>query len=139
MKGNGHVVQVRCAGLSLLTYDPVRLGLLIHGVETSPQRVRLLADAQRVYGMPPQTQPAWSLSRLALRNALIAWDCQTSGLSLRPTASMIYGEPRSRKAWAGPSQAMKDKMRRARKRAHRLVHGGYRQLLARAPSGRRTF
>ena len=139
VKGNGHVVQVRCTGLSLLTNDPVRLGFLIHGVETFQQRVSLLADAQRVYGMPPQTQPAWTRSRLALRNALIAWDCQMAGLSLRATASVIYGEFRSREAWAGPSRAMKDEMRRARKRAHRLVHGGYRQLLARAPSGRRTL
>jgi type VI secretion system activator RovC-like protein/transcriptional regulator len=138
VKGNGHVVQVRCKGRSLLTPDPVRLGFLIHGVDTFQSRVSLLADAQRVYGPRPPAPPPWTRTRLALRNALIAWDCQTAGLSLRATASFLYGEARAREAWASPSRAMKDEMRRARKRAQKLVHGGYRQLLAPSPSGRRT-
>lgn len=80
---------MRCKGHSLLTPDPVRLGFFIHGVVTFQQRG---------YGPRP---PAWT--RLAQRNAVIAWDCQMAGLSLRATASVIYGEARAKEAWAGPS------------------------------------
>lgn len=140
VKGNGHIVQVQCSGLSLLTLDPVRLGFLIRGVDTFQRRVNLLAEAQRVYGdTASQARLTWTRTRLALRNALIAWDCQQEGLSLRQTACVIHGPERALAAWSGPSRAMKDEMRRARKRAYNLVHGGYRHLLSRAPSGRRTL
>lgn len=130
IKGNGHVVQVRCIGMSLLSPEPVRLGFLIRGVENFHERYRILKDAQRVYGRAErETRPRWTRTRLALRNALIAFDCHQIGLTLRETAAVIYGKARADEAWAGPSRAMKDEIRRARNRGIDLVNGGYRTLL----------
>ncbi len=130
VRGNGHVVQVQCTGMSLLSPEPVRLGFLIRGTANISSRWRMLKDAQRVYGDGETPAPGWSRTRLALRNALIAHDCQVAGLSVRETAAMIYGPARAEAAWASPGRSMKDEIRRARARGNELVSGGYRTLLA---------
>ena len=140
VRGWPHIVQVRCTGCSLLTSDPVRLGFMISGVDSLTQRVRLLEDAFRVFSDQQEPDlPAWTRTQLALRNALIAWDCQLAGLSLRQTAHVIYGYARAEAAWAGPDRAMKDSVRRSRKRAASLIQGRYRELLAPSASGRRRL
>jgi hypothetical protein len=133
VKGNGHVVQVQCTGMSMLSPEPVRLGFLIRGTADISSRWHMLQNAQRVYGQDGQgpREPApWRRTSLALRNALIAHDCEAAGLSVRETAAMIYGEARANEAWAGPGRSMKDEIRRARARGRDLVSGGYRTLLS---------
>ncbi len=49
VKGNGHVVQVQCTGMSMLSPEPVRLGFLIRGTANFASRWRMLDEAQRVY------------------------------------------------------------------------------------------
>lgn len=128
VKGNGHVVQVRCTGMSMLSPEPVRLGFLIRDAGDFQARLQVLTKAQRVYdGTSGQT--GWTRTSLALRNALIAADCHEADLSIRETAAVIYGKQRADEAWAGPSRAMKDEIRRARAKGLGLVSGGYRDLL----------
>ncbi|WP_065383082.1 DNA -binding domain-containing protein [Hyphomonas sp. ND6WE1B] len=128
VKGNGRVVQVQCTGMSMLSPEPVRLGFLIRGTTNMSSRWQALKNAQCVYAVK---KPApWSRTGLALRNALVAHDCRTAGLSVRETAAIIYGDARAGAAWAAPGQAMKDEIRRARARGNELVSGGYRTLLA---------
>ena len=128
VKGNGRVVQVQCTGMSMLSPEPVRLGFLIRGTTNMSSRWRTLKNAQCVYAA--RKPVPWSRTSLALRNALIAHDCQSAGLSVRETAAIIYGDARAEAAWAGPGQSMKDEIRRARARGNELVSGGYRTLLA---------
>lgn len=135
IKGNGHVVQVRCIGMSLLSPEPVKLGFLIRGTENLADRYKVLKDAQRVYDATSDVGPRrWTRTSLALRNALIALDCRSAGLSIRETAAVIYGKDRADEAWAGPSRAMKDEIRRARNRGIELVSGAYRELLRNTPA-----
>jgi len=131
IKGNGHVVQVRCIGMSMLSPEPVKLGFLIRGAENISSLWRMLKEAHRVYGgSEVRSRPQWTRTGLALRNALVAHDCATAGLSVRETAAIIYGNARAEAAWAGPGQSMRDEIRRARARGKELVSGGYRTLLA---------
>ncbi|MAB11807.1 DUF2285 domain-containing protein [Hyphomonas sp.] len=130
VKGNGHVVQVQCTGMSMLSPEPVRLGFLIRGTANFASRWRMLDEAQRVYDASPAGTAPWTRTSLTLRNALVAHDCQAAGLSVRETADIIYGKARVDEAWAGPGRSMKDEIRRARARGRDLVSGGYRTLLA---------
>lgn len=130
VKGNGHVVQVQCTGMSMLSPEPVRLGFLIRGTSDFSSRWRMLDEAQCVYGTTRDESAPWSRTSLALRNALVAHDCEIAGLSVRETADIIYGKARVDEAWAGPGRSMKDEIRRARTRGRDLVSGGYRTLLA---------
>jgi hypothetical protein len=128
VKGNGRVVQVQCTGMSMLSPEPVRLGFLIRGTTNMSSRWRALKNAQCVYAAKKSVP--WSRTGLAMRNALVAHDCRTAGLSVRETAAIIYGDARAEAAWAGPGQSMRDEIRRARARGNELVSGGYRTLLA---------
>jgi hypothetical protein len=128
VRGNGHVVQVECTGMSMLSPVPVRLAFILGDTVNFCERYRILQDAQRVYGKPGPPR-RWTRTGLALRNALIAHDCETAGLSIRETASVIYGKTRADQAWAAPGRAMKDEIRRARNKGRELVAGGYLGLL----------
>lgn len=128
VRGNGQVVQVECTGMSMLSPVPVRLAFIIGDTVNFCDRYKILKDAQCVYGEPDDRR-SWTRTSLALRNALIAHDCETAGLSLRETAAVIYGKSRSDEAWAAADRAIKDEMRRARKRGRELVAGRYLDLL----------
>lgn len=130
VKGNGHVVQVRCSGMSLLSMEPVKMQFVIEGVERFEERYRILKQAHRIVETTTSAPaPQWTRNSLLLRNALIAFDCRQAGLSLRDTAAVIYGKPRAERAWSSSSRAMKDEIRRARDRGIELVNAGYRALL----------
>ena len=134
LKGNGCVVQVRCTGMSLLAMEPVKMRFLIEGGDSLEEKYLILKEAHRIYGDGSIQEPVnWRRGALVLRNALVAYDCHTAGLSLRDTAAVIYGKERADEAWAGPSRSMKDEMRRARDRGIELVNGGYRELLVQSP------
>ncbi|MBM57679.1 DUF2285 domain-containing protein [Hyphomonas sp.] len=131
IRGNGHVLQVACSGLSLLSMEPVKMKLIIEDVTTLDETLRLISRAQRVLGKADEAEkPEWTRSSLAWRNALIAIDAHEAGLNYFETAAIIYGEQRATEAWQSPSRAMKDEMRRALARGRELRDGGYRDLLA---------
>ncbi|WP_439620220.1 DNA -binding domain-containing protein [Hyphomonas sp.] len=131
VRGNGHVLQVACSGLSLLSVEPVKMKLIIEDVTTLDDTLRLISRAQRVLGNEENPEePEWTRSSLAWRNALIALDAHEAGLTYFETATIIYGSDRANEAWQSASRAMKDEMRRALARGRELRDGGYRDLLA---------
>jgi hypothetical protein len=72
---------------------------------------------------------AASVSRLLLRNALIAIDGRHNGASYRDIADVAFGGTSAAKAWNTESRAMKDHIIRASKKGASMLDGGYRQLL----------
>jgi hypothetical protein len=72
---------------------------------------------------------AASVSRLLLRNALIAVDGRLCGASYRDIADVAFGGACAAKAWSSESRAMKDHIIRASKKGAEMLDGGYRQLL----------
>jgi hypothetical protein len=130
LKGNGCVIQALCSGMSILALEPVKLSFIIDSIEGFQTKLRTLERAQRVYGPYDDLEaPNWSRHSLALRNALIAFDCHEAGFSYLDTARFIYGEERATTAWSGASRAMKDEMKRALARGREMVNGGYAALL----------
>lgn len=130
LKGNGCVIQALCSGMSILALEPVKLSFVIDSIEDFQSKLRTLERAQRVYGPCDDLEaPHWSRHSLALRNALIAYDCHQAGYSYLDTARFIYGEERATNAWSGASRAMKDEMKRALSKGRDLVGGGYKTLL----------
>jgi hypothetical protein len=130
LRGNDHVVQVACSGLSLLSVEPVRIKLIIDQVATLDDTLRVIAKAQRILGKAEyDISPDWTRTSLAYRNALIALDAHEAGLTYFETACIIYGKDRVDEAWRSASRAMKDEMRRALSRGRELRDSGYRDLL----------
>ena len=127
-RGNGDSIQAFCSGVPLLGPSPVRLSFLVGNSETMRERFSSLNEAHRIFGEQPFAT-RWTRTGLLLRNALIAFDCATAGMTIRETASAIYGRARADAAWASPGRAMKDEIRRARVRGRRLVEGEYMDLL----------
>jgi hypothetical protein len=131
LRGNGHVLQVACSGLSLLSVEPVRMKLIIDNVSNLDDTLKVIGKAQRILGKDdPADGSDWTRTSLAWRNALIALDAHDAGLTYLETAAIIYGADRANEAWQSASRAMKDEMRRALARGRELRDGGYRDLLA---------
>ena len=130
IRGNDHIVQVACVGLSLLSVEPVRMKLIIDNVSSLDDTLKVIGKAQRILGREePKDGSGWTRTSLAWRNALIALDAHEAGLTYFETAAIIYSEERAAKAWQSASRAMKDEMRRALSRGRELRDGGYRDLL----------
>lgn len=135
LKGNGRVAQVGCSGLSLLSFEPVRVKFTIDALGTFDDTVSTIDRATKLYESDfNDSEPIWSRSALSWRNALIALDANRIGLSYLETASVIYGEQRAHEAWSGSGRAMKDEMKRALQRGRDLRDGGYTQFLRPASS-----
>jgi hypothetical protein len=130
LKGNGRVVQVGCSGLSLLSFEPVKVKFTIDTLGGFDNTLSTIDRATKLYETDfADSDPVWSRNGLAWRNAVIALDANSAGLNYFETACVIYGEERASKAWAGDSRAMKDEMKRALQRGRDLRDGGYTQLL----------
>lgn len=130
LKGNGRIVQVGCSGLSLLSFEPVKVKFTIETLGEFDNTLSTIERATKLYDNDfEDSEPVWSRSALSWRNAIIALDANASGLSYFETASIIYGDARASEAWSGSSRAMKDEMKRALQRGRDLRDGGYRQLL----------
>lgn len=130
LKGNGRVVQVGCNGLSLLSFEPVKVKFTIDTLGEFDDTLSTIERATKLYDDDFETsEPIWSRKALALRNALIALDANAAGLSYFETAAIIYGAERAHQAWQGQSRAMKDEMKRALQRGRDLRDGAYTQLL----------
>tara|TARA_R110002051_G_scaffold32562_3_gene73453 strand:- start:15549 stop:16382 length:834 start_codon:yes stop_codon:yes gene_type:complete len=128
IKRYGQVIQARCSGLSLLSPVPVQVGFLISETGELRESFRALHNALQIFRTYPKTD-RWTRTNLSLRNALIAYDCMTAGRSIRETAIIIYGRERTSAEWKSPGRALKDQIRRSRKKGRDLVNGGYTRLL----------
>ena len=129
MKGLGSHVPVEISGLAALSlpFAPVfEIGSLLDlGVQTE-----LLKRLHRFAEHAPNSS---SRSTFAiderLHHALIALDESLAGKTFRQIAITIYGEKRVADDWQGPSQYLKDRMRRLVAKGTELMNGGYRDLL----------
>ena len=128
IKRCGQVIQARCSGMSLLSPLPVEAGFLISETDELKESFRALHNALQMF-RPHPTPTCWTRTNLSLRNALIAYDCLTAGRSIRETAIIIYGRERTSAEWRSPGRAMKDQIRRSRRKGRELVNGGYTRLL----------
>nr|WP_321509880.1 DUF2285 domain-containing protein [uncultured Hyphomonas sp.] len=128
IKRCGQAIQARCSGMSLLSPVPVEAGFLISETGELKESFRALHNALQIL-RPHSTPTCWTRTNLSLRNALIAYDCLTSGRSIRETAVIIYGRERTSAEWKSPGRALKDQIRRSRTKGRELVNGGYIRLL----------
>ncbi|PBB89228.1 hypothetical protein CK215_28645 [Mesorhizobium sp. WSM3864] len=64
-----------------------------------------------------------------LRFVLQALDGSLAKASYRDIAAAVLGEPRVRADWADPRNHLRDRIRRAVRRGHAFVNGGYADLL----------
>ncbi|WP_292675169.1 DUF2285 domain-containing protein [Mesorhizobium sp.] len=65
-----------------------------------------------------------------LRFVLQALDGSRSGASHREIAEALIGEPRIQADWKDPRDHLRDRIRRAIRRGHALMNGGYKDFLA---------
>lgn len=128
LKRSSQVVQAHCSGMSLLSSAPVHVGFLISETGELKESFRALRNALQVF-RPYPGMTCWTRTSLALRNALIAYDCMIAGRSIRETAIAIYGRERTVTEWKSPGRALKDQIRRSRRKGKDLVNGGYVRLL----------
>lgn len=124
-------IQIRCSGLSLLSLEPVRMRIVIGGIDNLGERLKVFEKAKRLFDQRgPDPSPKWSRTSKALRNALIALDADIAGLSHFETASLIYGRDYASKCWSSQSDALRQEVYRSRKRGRHLRDGGYLKLLS---------
>lgn len=139
LKGNGRIVQVGCSGLSLLSFEPVKVKFTIDTLGEFDNTLSTIERATKLYDNDfEDSAPVWTRNALAWRNAIIALDANAAGFSYFDTACIIYGQDRAEEAWAATSRAMKDEMKRSLQRGRDLRDGGYRQLLRPAPTAEST-
>jgi len=60
---------------------------------------------------------------------LQALDSSLAGLSQREIAALLFGRGRAEADWRHPGQHLRDRIRRAVRRGHVLMNGGYLELL----------
>ena len=129
MKGPGSHVPVEISGLAALSlpFAPVFEigGMLDLGAQTELLK-RLHRFAERAPS--PGSRSTFGIDE-RLHHALIALDESLAGKTYRQIAITIYGEKRVAEEWQGPSQFLKDRMRRLVAKGTELMKGGYRDLL----------
>lgn len=130
LRAHHQTIQIRCEGLSLLSWSPRKMHLVYDGRDLSGARWNFFESKADAF-LSAQTNNLrdWTRKSLARRNALIAFDCRAVGLSIFDTAAVLYGHKEADAAWASPSDALRQKTLRAIKRGRNLVCGGYRELL----------
>lgn len=136
IRRDGAVLQVRCAGLSLLGLEPVRLHLTVSEIAGFEEKVKVQRAALKLVsgGMKPPPGPVlWNKRTQILRDGIIALDCLEMGLPRRMIAEVLHGEAKVAQEWNGPS--LKDAMRYLVRKAQGLRDGGYMQELLRARDG----
>jgi len=129
MKGRGVHVAVDIRGLSVLT-APFKPVFELRDLDDATAQADLVKRLQRFREPAPkaaQRSPITIDERL--HHALIALDESLAGKSYREIAITIFGEKRVAEEWYGPSQFLKDRIRRLVARGTELMKGGYRDLL----------
>jgi hypothetical protein len=129
MKGRGTHVPVAIQGLSVLT-SPFAPVFELHDLDDLSAQTELLRRLQRFTEADPKTiqKPPFATDE-KLHQALIALDESLAGKSYRQIAITIFGEKRAAEEWYGPSQYLKDRIRRLVAKGTELMKGGYRDLL----------
>ncbi len=127
LRADGRCVQAVCDGISLLSPEPVRIRIVLGGVQDLDTHLRCLEKARRLLSEP--TPRFWTRSSRALCFALMALDCHQAGLSHRETARLIYGAARTEAGWNADSDALRAEIRRALRKGQHYVSGGYAELL----------
>lgn len=129
MKGRGLYVPLEIHGLSVLTapFTPV---FELHDLADLAAQTELLKRLQRFTEPEPEAiqKPPFA-SDERLHHALIALDESLKGKSYRQIAITIFGEKKVAEEWQGPSQFLKDRIRRLVAKGTELMNGGYRDLL----------
>ena len=118
---------------ALATLGPVRLTfstVSLSGVSKAIDEYALLTEI--LFPDPGKAAPKLKskpVTRIELRDALIALDGKCSGATRREIARVIYGDAAVAAQWSDPTAGMKDRIKRSIKRGERLMNGGYRRLL----------
>lgn len=135
LRTNECAIQIRCSGLSLLSLEPVRMRIVIDGIDNLSERLKVFEKAKRLFDQGGDGRaPRWSRTSKALRNALVALDADMAGLSHFETATLLYGREFAAKSWSSESDALRQEIYRARKRGRHLRDGGYVSLLSKTAS-----
>lgn len=118
---------------SLVTLAPVRLAFSTFGINGVSKAVGEFALLIEILfpdsGKAAPKLKSQPVTRIELRDALIALDGKCAGTTRREIARVIYGEAAVSAEWSYPSARMKDRVKRSIKRGLRLMNGGYRSLL----------
>lgn len=110
---------------ALATLGPVRLifsTVSISGVSKAVGEFALLTEI--LIPDPGKVAPkskSQPVTRIELRDALIALDGKRSGATRREIARVIYGDAAVAAEWSDPSGRMKDRVKRSIKRGERLI------------------
>lgn len=129
MKGRGLHVPLEIRGLQVLTapFAPV---FELRDLGDLANHAELLRRLQRFTEPVPQLgQVLVSASDERLQQALIALDESLMGKTYRQIAITLFGESKVAEEWQGPSQFLKDRVRRLVAKGTELMKGGYRDLL----------
>lgn len=125
-------VGLRVGG-SLATLAPVRLAFSTIGMRGVSKAVGEFALLSEILfpdsGKSAPKSKSQPVTRIELRDALVALDGECAGATRREIARVIYGEAAVSADWSEPSNGMKDRVKRSIKRGLRLINGGYRALL----------
>lgn len=122
-----------CIDGSLATLGSIRLKFAtigLRGVARAVDGFSLLTEI--LYPDPAKIAPkakSQPVTRIELRDALIALDGKQAGATRREIARVIFGNTAVAAEWSDPAERMKDRVKRSIKRGERLMNGGYRTLL----------
>ncbi|MGY8667025.1 DUF2285 domain-containing protein [Bradyrhizobium sp. UFLA05-109] len=129
LRGRGLHVPLEIRGLQLLTapFAPV---FELHDLGDIATHAELLNRLQRLTEPAPQLgQVLMCASNERLHQALIALDESLIGRTYRQIAIALFGENKVAEDWHGPSQFLKDRVRRLVAKGNELMKGGYLSLL----------
>jgi hypothetical protein len=130
MNGRGLHVSLEIRGLPVLTapFAPV---FELRDLGDLASQTELLRRLQRFTEPAPQTGPILPFANdERLQQALIALDESLRGKTYRQIAITLFGESKVAEDWQGPSQFLKDRVRRLVAKGNELMKGGYLSLLS---------
>jgi len=131
LRDQGRVLQVLCIG-ETVAMEPCAIGLLADEIPNVRPKVNLMLRFAGLYRErnPGGAKTDWSPRSKSLRDALVALDGSLNGASYREIAAVIYGPKTVSDDWHGGQGYLKNRVVRAVASGHRLMNGGYRELLS---------
>jgi hypothetical protein len=118
-----------CIRGATVAVAPARLTFEMRSLAGLFAAQRNVTALQELFDDAPASVPAWTITGLEKRDALIALDAHCNGASHRDVAKMIYGSDKVDAEWLADGCDLKDYVRRCRGRGVRFMLGGYRNLL----------
>ncbi|WP_256378846.1 DUF2285 domain-containing protein [Bradyrhizobium sp. Ai1a-2] len=129
LRGRGLHVPLEIRGLQVLTAPFVPV-FELRDLGDISNHAELLSRLQRLTEPAPQLgQVLMCTSNERLQHALTALDESLMGKTYRQIAITLFGESKVAEDWQGPSQFLKDRVRRLVAKGNELMKGGYRDLL----------